>query len=131
LYRCAAAGAAPVNLVSFLRSIPPYWGPMLTFLKQRIGDPDTDTAFLLAHSPVSRAADIRIPVLLAYGENDPRVKLTEAEQIVESLRANGVEHELLILPDEGHDLAHHENRMLLLQRTEALLARHLGGRCEP
>jgi dipeptidyl aminopeptidase/acylaminoacyl peptidase len=95
-----------------------------------VGNPETEEAFMWERSPLSRAADIRIPLLIAQGANDPRVKQAEAEQIVAALRAKGIDHEYLLFPDEGHGFAKPENRLKFYAAAERFLARYLGGRFE-
>ena len=73
---------------------------------------------------------IRIPLLVAQGANDPRVKQAEAEQIVAALSEKGLPHEYLLFPDEGHGLAKPENRERFYAAAEAFLAEHLGGRVQ-
>ena len=80
-----------------------------------------------SRSPLSRARDITIPLLIAQGANDPRVKVEESEQIVAALRDAGIDHEYLLFPDEGHGFAKPENRLKFFAAAEAFLARHLGG----
>jgi dipeptidyl aminopeptidase/acylaminoacyl peptidase len=75
-------------------------------------------------------ADIKRPILIAQGANDPRVKQAESEQIVAALAEAGVEHEYLLFPDEGHGFAKPENRLRFYAAAEVFLARHLGGRVE-
>jgi dipeptidyl aminopeptidase/acylaminoacyl peptidase len=69
-------------------------------------------------------------MLIAQGANDPRVKRSESEQIVEAMKRKGIDHEYLLFPDEGHGFAKPENRMTFYAAAERFLARHLGGRCE-
>ncbi|MGH9071480.1 MAG: S9 family peptidase [Acidimicrobiales bacterium] len=130
-FRCAVDLVGPSNLKTLIETIPPYWVPLVAQFHTRVGDPSTEEEFLWSRSPLSRAADIRIPMLIAQGANDPRVKQSEAEQIVDALSAAGVEHEYLLFPDEGHGFAKPENRMRFYGATEAFLSRHLGGRAEP
>ena len=82
-------------------------------------------------SPLSRIDDIKIPLLIAQGANDPRVKQAESEQIVAALREKGIPHEYLLFPDEGHGFAKPENRLRFYAAAERFLAEHLGGRAEP
>jgi dienelactone hydrolase len=107
-YRCAIDLCGPANLLTFLASIPPYWRPLAKLFHARVGDPQAHREMLVARSPVSAVDRIRIPVLVAQGGNDARVKRAEAEQIVAALRANGVPHEYLLFEDEGHGLARPE-----------------------
>jgi len=95
-----------------------------------VGNPDTDEEFLWSRSPLSRADQISIPLLIAQGANDPRVKQSESEQIVAAMQAAGIEHEYMLFPDEGHGFAKPENRMRFYTAAEKFLARHLGGRTE-
>ena len=130
VFRCAVDIVGPSNLKTLLETIPPYWAPMAAQLYKRVGHPETDTEFLWSRSPLSRAGDIRIPLLIAQGANDPRVKQAESEQIVAALREAGIDYEYLLFPDEGHGFAKPENRLRFYAAAERFLARHLGGRFE-
>src|SRR5690606_40998278 len=90
--------------------------------------PDTEADMLWERSPLSKVDQIRIPVLVAQGKNDPRVKVAEAEQIVAALIEKGLDHEYLLFEDEGHGLAKPENQERFYAAAEAFLATHLGGR---
>jgi len=131
LFRCAVDVVGPSSLETLIRSIPPYWAPMLAQFHARIGNPDIEPDFLWSRSPLSRVDDIRIPLLIAQGANDPRVKQAESEQIVAALREKGIPHEYLLFPDEGHGFAKPENRLRFYAAAERFLAEHLGGRAEP
>ena len=120
----------PSNLKTLIETIPPYWAPMIAQFHTRVGDPDKDAAFLWSRSPLARAHDIRIPLLIAQGANDPRVKQAESEQIVAALTEAGIEHEYMLFPDEGHGFAKPENRLRFYAAAERFLARYLGGRAE-
>jgi len=130
VFCCAIDMCGPSNLKTLIETIPPYWTPEVARFHRRVGDPEKDAEFLWSRSPVSRVGDIRIPLLIAQGANDPRVKQAEAEQIVAALERAGVEHEYLLFPDEGHGLAKPENRLRFFAIAERFLARHLGGRAE-
>ncbi len=131
VFRCAVDLVGPSNLITLIRSVPEYWKPQIALFHTKVGNPDTEPDFLWSRSPLSRVDDIRIPVLVAQGKNDPRVKLAEAEQIVDALRGKGLPHEYLLFDDEGHGLARPENRERFYAVAERFLAEHLGGRCEP
>ena len=130
LFSCAVDIVGPSNLKTLIETIPPYWAPLIAQYHRRVGDPATDADFLWSRSPLSRVHDIRIPLLIAQGANDPRVKQAESEQIVAALREAGIEHEYLLFPDEGHGFAKPENRLRFYAAAEKFLARHLGGRSE-
>jgi dipeptidyl aminopeptidase/acylaminoacyl peptidase len=130
VFRCAVDIVGPSNLKTLLETIPPYWAPMRAQLYKRVGDPEKDADFLWSRSPLSRASDIRIPLLIAQGANDPRVKQAESEQIVAALEAAGIDYEYMLFPDEGHGFAKPENRLKFYAAAERFLARYLGGRFE-
>jgi dipeptidyl aminopeptidase/acylaminoacyl peptidase len=130
VFCCAVDIVGPSNLKTLLETIPPYWAPMAAQLYKRVGNPRADAEFLWSRSPLSRARDIRVPLLIAQGANDPRVKQAESEQIVGALREAGIDHEYLLFPDEGHGFAKPENRLRFYAAAERFLARHLGGRFE-
>ncbi len=130
LFRCAVDIVGPSNLKTLIETIPPYWAPMVSLFHTRVGNPETDAEFLWSRSPLSRAASIRTPLLIAQGANDPRVKQAESEQIVAALRKSGIDHEYMLFPDEGHGFAKPENRLRFYAAAERFLARHLGGRAE-
>jgi dipeptidyl aminopeptidase/acylaminoacyl peptidase len=130
VFCCAVDIVGPSNLKTLLETIPPYWAPMIAQLYRRVGNPETDEEFLWSRSPLSRARDIRIPLLIAQGANDPRVKQAESEQIVSALKDAGIDYEYMLFPDEGHGFAKPENRIKFYAAAERFLARYLGGRFE-
>ncbi len=130
VFCCAVDVVGPSNLQTLLETIPPYWAPMKMQLYKRVGNPETDQEFLWSRSPLSRARDIRIPLLIAQGANDPRVKQAESEQIVAALKEAGIEYEYMLFPDEGHGFAKPQNRLKFYAAAERFLARYLGGRFE-
>lgn len=130
VFRCAVDLCGPSNLRTLLASIPPYWAPMKALFTTKVGDDETEPELLDERSPLNRVSDIRIPVLVAQGANDPRVKQAEAEQVVQALKDKNLPHEYLLFPDEGHGLARPENRMTYVTAVERFLAQHLGGRRE-
>jgi dipeptidyl aminopeptidase/acylaminoacyl peptidase len=130
LFCCAVDIVGPSNLVTLIQSIPPYWSPMLAALHKRVGNPELEEEFLKSRSPIYKVDQINIPILIAQGANDPRVKQAESEQIVEAMKAKNLEYEYLLFPDEGHGFAKPENRLKFYEQAEKFLARNLGGRFE-
>ncbi len=130
VFRCAVDIVGPSNLATLIESIPPYWAPLVAQFHNRVGNPATEPDFMWSRSPLSRVEAIRIPLLIAQGANDPRVKQAESEQIVAALTAKGIPHEYLLFPDEGHGFAKPENRLRFYEVAERFLADHLGGRYE-
>ena len=130
LFRCAVSIVGPSNLITFIKTIPPYWSTFLAVMHKRLGNPDTDTDFLISRSPLNKVDQIRIPMLIAQGANDPRVKQAESEQIVDAMQSRGIPHEYLLFPDEGHGFVKPQNRLKFYAAAEKFLATHLGGRYE-
>jgi dipeptidyl aminopeptidase/acylaminoacyl peptidase len=121
------------NLLTFMATIPPYWGPWFSIWKNRLGDPATDEgrAFLRERSPVNHIERATRPILIAQGMRDVRVVAAESEQMVAALKAKGVPVTYITFPDEGHGFVRPENRLAFTAVTEAFLAAHLGGRFQP
>ena len=99
----------------------------------RVGNPDdaADRELLTNASPLFAADRIRIPLLIALGANDSRVKQSEAEQIVAVIEKNGGTATYVLYSDEGHGITRPVNRMDFLARVERFLAENLDGRYEP
>jgi dipeptidyl aminopeptidase/acylaminoacyl peptidase len=127
VYRCAVDIVGPSNLITLIQTIPPYWAPLIAQFHRRVGDPEKDADFLWSRSPLSAVDRIRIPLLIAQGANDPRVKQAESEQIVAALEKAGIDHEYMLFPDEGHGFAKPENRLKFYAAAEGFLAKHLAG----
>jgi hypothetical protein len=79
-------------------------------------------------SPLNAADRIETPLMIVQGANDPRVKKSEADQIVVALRDRGFPVEYLCAPDEGHGFARPINNLALYAATERFLATYLKGR---
>lgn len=133
LFACGVDICGPSNLVTLLNSIPPYWVPMIELFKKRVGDHTTEEGrqFLLSRSPLTYVDRIRKPLLIGQGANDPRVKQSESDQIVQTMQAKNIPVTYVLFPDEGHGFVRPENRLAFFAVAEVFLAQHLGGRYEP
>ncbi|MHB8245834.1 MAG: alpha/beta hydrolase family protein [Acidimicrobiales bacterium] len=110
------------DLISFLENTSPY---RRVHREREYGSLSADRDFLERASPLRHADDIRAPLFVIHGENDPRVPVTEARQLVASLQRRGVPHEVMIFADEGHGLAKLENRLEAYPRAVDFLVEHL------
>jgi dipeptidyl aminopeptidase/acylaminoacyl peptidase len=128
---CGVDIVGPSSIATLLASIPPYWEPMKALFLKRVGDPDTQEELIRAASPLYRAHQIKVPLMIGQGANDPRVKQAESDQIVAEMRKNGKPVEYLVFPDEGHGFARPENSLKFTAAAESFLAKYLGGRAEP
>lgn len=130
LYAAGISYVGPSNIITLLNSIPPYWAPMKKMFAVRVGDMEKpeDLKMLEAQSPLNSATQIKAPLLVIQGANDPRVKKRESDQIVVALRDLGRQVEYMVAPDEGHGFAGKENRLSVYTAMERFFAKHLGGR---
>jgi dipeptidyl aminopeptidase/acylaminoacyl peptidase len=134
VFACAVDVVGPSNLVTLMETIPPYWKSEYELLKIWVGgDPATEKGkkFLMSRSPISHIHNIKKPLLIAQGANDPRVKQAESDQIVHALQAKGIPVTYLLFPDEGHGFARPVNRLAYQAATEVFLHQNLGGAVEP
>lgn len=130
LYAAGVSFVGPSNIVTLLKSIPPYWKPMQKMFEVRVGDLDdsTEVARMKEQSPLFSARQIKAPLLVIQGANDPRVKKRESDQIVAALRDLEQEVEYIVAPDEGHGFAGEENRLAAYIAMEKFFSEYIGGR---
>jgi dipeptidyl aminopeptidase/acylaminoacyl peptidase len=133
VFRCGIDVSGPANLLTLMATIPPYWTPGIAQFKKRIGDWDTPEgkALLVAGSPLTKVADIKKPLLIAQGANDPRVKNAEPEQIVAAMKQHHLPVTYIKFPDEGHYFGRPQNEVAFWAAAEAFLSVYLGGSYEP
>jgi dipeptidyl aminopeptidase/acylaminoacyl peptidase len=125
LYAAAVDYVGVSNLLTFLKTIPPYWKPLLEMFHEMVGHPENDAELLRERSPAFHAERIRTPLLIAQGARDPRVVKGESDQMVEAMRKRGVEVEYIVKDNEGHGFANEENRFEFYEAMERFLGRHL------
>ena len=113
------------NWIRTLESIPPYWESQRKALYDEIGDPVADKDLLVATSPLFHVANIRKPLMVIQGANDPRVIKPESDEIVEGVRKNGVEVEYVVFADEGHGFSKKKNQIEASAKILAFLDKHL------
>ncbi len=116
------------NWVRTLESIPPWWTSFRDGLYAELGDPKTDGERLRRISPLFHAKNIRKPLLVVQGANDPRVLQVESDEMVEAVRANKVPVEYIVFPDEGHGFRKKENRIQAAEAYRKFLDGYLGSR---
>ncbi|GAI19288.1 unnamed protein product [marine sediment metagenome] len=97
---------------------------------EMVGDPEKDKELLEAASPLFHVDKIKVPLFIAQGANDPRVPKAESDQMVEALKARGIEVPYMVKDNEGHGFANEENRFDFYRAMEEFLGEHLGGRVE-
>ncbi|MEQ6357507.1 S9 family peptidase [Lysinibacillus sp. M3] len=125
LYAAAVDYVGVSNIFTLLNTIPPYWETMREMLYERVGHPEKDKELLTAASPVFHVDKIKTPLFVAQGANDPRVNKAESDQIVEALRARGVNVEYMVKDNEGHGFLNEENKIEFYNAMLKFLDSHL------
>ena len=123
VWRCAVDVFGVANLVTMIENAQPNWR---RFLTRWIGDLDRDRAKLIERSPVTHIDNVRCPMLILQGENDPRVPKEESDQVVERLRSLGRRVEYVVYPDEGHGFTKRANAEDAYGRIVDFLTKELG-----
>jgi dipeptidyl aminopeptidase/acylaminoacyl peptidase len=123
VWRCAVDVFGVANLITMLENAQPNWR---RFLARWIGDAERDRDKLIARSPITHIENVRCPMLILQGENDPRVPKEESDQVVERLRSLGRRVEYVVYPDEGHGFTKRENAEDAYGRIVDFLTKELG-----
>jgi dipeptidyl aminopeptidase/acylaminoacyl peptidase len=113
------------NWLRTLESIPPYWESVRKAIYDEIGDPVNDIDVLVATSPLFHAKEIRKPLMVIQGANDPRVVKAESDEIVEAVRKHNVPVEYIVFPDEGHSFTKKKNQIAANRRILEFLDKYL------
>ncbi|SHH32114.1 S9 family peptidase [Ferrimonas marina] len=114
------------NWVRTLESIPPWWEAFRQSLYDELGDPAVDGERLRRISPLFHASNVKKPVLVVQGANDPRVLQVESDEMVAAIRANNVPVEYVLFDDEGHGFRKKANRITAQEAYLSFLQTHLG-----
>jgi dipeptidyl aminopeptidase/acylaminoacyl peptidase len=128
LYACAVDYVGVSNMFTFMNTIPPYWAPYRSMFYELAGDPSKDSVLLAEISPVKHAVNIKAPLFIAQGANDPRVNKAESDQMVEELKKRGVNVEYMVKNDEGHGFANENNRLDFYKAMEKFFDKYLSGK---
>ncbi|MDP9282182.1 MAG: S9 family peptidase [Chloroflexota bacterium] len=122
LWRCAVDVFGVANLITMIENAQPNWR---RFLARWIGDVERDREKLVERSPITHIENVRCPILILQGENDPRVPQEESDQVVERLRALGRRVEYVVYPGEGHGFTKRANAEDAYSRIVKFLTREL------
>jgi len=122
LWAAACDMFGPYDLITFSERIPETWKPYFAIA---LGDPQKDRDFLVDRSPRTHIENLKSPMLVIQGKNDPRVVEAESRDLVEHLRKMGKDIEYLMFPDEGHDVLTFENRVRCYSAIVEFFQKHL------
>ena len=93
-----------------VQNIPPWWESMRKALEKEMGDFD-DEEYFRSISPLFHSQNIKKPLMVLQGANDPRVLKVESDEIVAAVKKNGVPVEYLVFEDEGHGFRKKANQL--------------------
>ena len=128
LYACGVDYVGVSNIFSWMNAIPAYWEPFREMIYEMVGNPQTDSLLLRAASPVFHVDNIKAPLFIAQGLNDPRVPKLESDQMVEALKKKGIDVPYMVKDNEGHGFRNEENRFDFYGAMEQFFFKYLGGR---
>ena len=112
----------PSNLITFAKAVPPTWRRMM---KKFVGDPEEDAELLRERSPLTYIENVKTPLLVIQGANDPRVVKSESDQLVEKLRSLGRTVEYIVFEDEGHGFTKRKNELATMRASVDWLEQYL------
>ncbi|HEY0597532.1 S9 family peptidase [Sphingopyxis sp.] len=113
------------NWPRLLANTPSWWEDLRRLLFTEVGDPEKDADYLRKISPVFHADNIKKPLLVLQGANDPRVLPVESEDIVARVKANGVPVDYVVFADEGHGFRKKANQIVAYRKILEFLDTHV------
>ena len=122
LYAAGVDYVGVSNMFTFMKTIPPYWEPMLEMMYEMVGDVEKDSSMLREVSPVFHVDKIKAPLFIAQGANDPRVNVDESDQMVKAMKEKGIEVEYLVKDNEGHGFRNEENKFDFYRAMDKFLS---------
>jgi dipeptidyl aminopeptidase/acylaminoacyl peptidase len=127
IYRCAVVNAGVFDWEDIVKEAKYFQhsGNQYAYLVRKLGDPKTNKEKFDAISPIRHVANVRVPVFVAHGKDDPVAPITQSRELVANLKKHGVPHETLFKADEGHGMAHLAAQVELYTRIETFLAKNL------
>ncbi|NMD51590.1 S9 family peptidase [Shewanella sp. DNRA4] len=132
LYHAVIAYVGPSSLVTLMNSFPDYWRPYLGQWFESVGDPQIaeQKQDMENRSPINYVDNIKAPLMLIQGANDPRVTQIESDNIAKKMYQKSLPVKYVLAKDEGHGFSKRANKLASIVATEQFFAEHLGGRVD-
>ena len=129
VYKAVISFVGPSSLITLMEAFPKYYRPYLGTWFVAVGDPEieADRLDMESRSPINFVDNIKAPLMLIQGANDPRVTQQESDNIARKMYKNGKDVEYVLAKNEGHGFANQDNKMAAIIAMEAFFAKHLGG----
>ncbi len=125
IFKCAIDRVGPSNLINLMNSLPDHWRLLKDNYFLRVGHPIEDKELLMEVSPIFHLDKIKVPILIAHGLNDPRVNVSESENIVKHLKESNKVYEYILFEDEGHLINKEKNNYIFYKAAENFLNKYL------
>jgi dipeptidyl aminopeptidase/acylaminoacyl peptidase len=125
LYQCAINYVGVTDIELLFETMPAAWKRALPSMKKQIGDPEKEADMLADRSPINHVDKIQVPLLMAYGLQDPRVVIDHALDLEKELKKHEVDYELIIEKKEGHGFVRFENQVEFYSKLIEVLDEHL------
>jgi dienelactone hydrolase len=132
-FACAVAAGATANLASFVEKVTTNQPALAADLFKSVGDTRIPAvkAALLARSPISKVAAVRVPMLITHGGKDQLAPVADMDEYAKVLAAQGGKVSYVVFPEEGHGFQNQASALAYYGLAEHFLADCLGGRREP
>ena len=127
-YQFAVSLNGIVDFADLINSVPPYWEPFKEMIYEMVANPNTDSLMIAAYSPIEISDSVTVPVLIAQGKNDTRVKPISVDRYVAKLKSNGVFVKYIFMEDEGHSIIKEENRIKFYKEAESFIENVFSGK---
>ncbi|HCJ57453.1 MAG TPA: S9 family peptidase, partial [Clostridiaceae bacterium] len=125
IFKCAIDRVGPSNLINLMNSLPDHWRLLKDNYFLRVGHPIEDKELLMEISPIFHLDKIKVPILIAHGLNDPRVNVSESENVVKHLKESNKVYEYILFEDEGHLINKEKNNYIFYKAAENFLNKYL------
>ena len=128
VYKAAVSYVGPSSLITLMESFPAYFRPYLGQWYSAVGDSSiaADRIDMMARSPINFVDDIKTPLLLVQGANDPRVTKIESDNIARVMAEKKLPVEYVLAKDEGHGFHKRNNKLAYIIAMERFFSKHLG-----
>ena len=113
------------NFLRTLQSMPVYWESKRKTLYKEIGHPVKDKDYLIKISPLFHAKNIKKPLMVIQGANDPRVIKAESDDIIKAIKNNNIDYEYVVFDDEGHGFRKKKNEITAYSKIVEFIDKYM------